>query len=92
MLSLLRAFIAACLLPNVIITPASAGRDGNGGDREPAGGAFMTSYTEPGSTGVQQGGLPRSVDIPRYYRPPDTTGSVRPVPMKKYQSYRYRRY
>ena len=37
---------------------------GRGGDREPAGGAFMTSYPEQGSTGIQRGGPPRSVDIP----------------------------
>lgn len=46
--------------------PALAFRGGSsGGDREPAGGAFMSSYTYPGSTGVQQGGPPRSVDIPQ---------------------------
>lgn len=55
---------------------------GHGGDREPAGGAFNSSYLEPGSTGVQWGGPPRSVDI-RHYRyfgpPPEVTGSIRPI-------------
>ena len=45
--------------------PALALDGGNGGDREPAGGAFLTSYPEQGSTGFQKYGTPRSVDIPR---------------------------
>jgi hypothetical protein len=53
-------------------SPALAFRGGSshGGDREPAGGAFMSSYVYPGSTGVQAGGPPRSVDIPRGYGEP----------------------
>ena len=62
-------------LAAVAATPALAFRGGgggggsHGGDREPAGGAFMSSYLAPGSTGVQAYGAPRSVDIPRngYY-------------------------
>ena len=57
---------AAVALVAVAASPALAFRAGSsGGDREPAGGAFNSSYTYPGSTGVQQGGPPRSVDIPR---------------------------
>jgi hypothetical protein len=71
--------LMAASLAMLAFTPASAGRDG--GDREPAGGAFMTSYPEQGSTGIQRGGPPRSVDIPRYYdEAPEFTRSVRPSP------------
>lgn len=45
---------------------ALAGTDGgSGGDREPAGGAFNSSYLAPGTTGIQDYGPPRSVDISR---------------------------
>jgi hypothetical protein len=59
-------------------SPVLAERGGSGGDREPAGGAFMTSYPEQGSTGIQRGGPPRSVDVPRDpYGHPVATGSAR---------------
>jgi hypothetical protein len=83
----LSTLITSTLFAALVATPAFAGRGGgSGGDREPAGGAFMTSYPEPGSTGVQWGGPPRSVDIPRYYyyERPETTGSVRRAPWKRY--------
>lgn len=65
-----RTALAALVLLSAAASPALALRGGggggsNGGDREPAGGAFMSSYTAPGSTGVQAYGPPRSVDIPR---------------------------
>lgn len=79
-----RMFLAAAAAS--ILTVASAGaaladRDGgNGGDREPAGGAFNSSYPEPGSTGTARGGPPRSVDIPRppygQVYDPEATGST----------------
>ena len=67
--------LAACTSATLAIAslamPAFAGTDGgNGGDREPAGGAFMSSYPERGSTGIQPGGPPRSADIPRSYEQP----------------------
>jgi hypothetical protein len=71
------ALIAASVLAGLATTPAPARDGGNGGDREPAGGAFMTSYPEQGSTGIQRGGPPRSVDIPRYY---DRVEGERPAP------------
>lgn len=66
-----RTVLAALVLVSAAASPALALRGGgggggsNGGDREPAGGAFMSSYTAPGSTGIQAYGPPRSVDIPR---------------------------
>lgn len=71
---------ATILIAAALSTSASAVDGGRGGDREPAGGAFMTSYPEQGSTGIQRGGPPRSVDIPRGYDVPDTTGSIRRAP------------
>jgi hypothetical protein len=68
---------AACVVAVLYAPSVSASEGGNGGDREPAGGAFMTSYPEQGSTGIQQGGPPRSVDIPRYYSGPEITGPAR---------------
>jgi hypothetical protein len=68
------ALITASVLAVLAMTPALARQ---GGDREPAGGAFMTSYPEQGSTGIQRGGPPRSVDIPRDYDRPE---SARPAP------------
>lgn len=70
-----RTVVAALVLGAVTASPALAFRGGgggggsHGGDREPAGGAFMSSFNQPGSTGVQAYGPPRSVDIPRggYY-------------------------
>lgn len=52
----------------VVASPALAFRGGStGGDREPAGGAFMSSFSDQSSQ--QAYGPPRSVDIPRngYY-------------------------
>src|SRR4051812_30796084 len=53
----------------LVATPAFAGRGGHGGDREPAGGAFMTSYPEPGSTGIQFGNSPRAAIATRTRQP-----------------------
>lgn len=55
--------------PALALRGGGGGGGSSGGDREPAGGAFNSSYTQPGSTGVQDYGPPRSVDIPRngYY-------------------------
>lgn len=85
----------AALLAAALSQPAFAGGrgggggggGGHGGDREPAGGAFMSSYPEPGSTGTQAYGPPRSVDFPRPQYPfasPETTGSINPVPRTGY--------
>lgn len=70
MRTIMLAAAAATILATGTPSPVSA-RSSGGGDREPAGGAFMTSYPEQGSTGLQRGGPPRSVDIPRdaYGRP-----------------------
>ena len=57
----------SAVLGGLVLTPALARDGSSGGDREPAGGAFMSSYPEPGSTGIQRGGPPRSADVPRYY-------------------------
>lgn len=75
------AAAAASVLTLATAGAALAQRDGgNGGDREPAGGAFNSSYPEPGSTGIQRGGPPRSADIPRapygYQYDPEATGSI----------------
>lgn len=86
------AIVAASLLAAALSQPAFAGGrggggGGSGGDREPAGGAFMSSYPEPGSTGTQAYGPPRSVDFPRPqypYYPPEVTGSINPVPRSGY--------
>jgi hypothetical protein len=75
-----QTLITTSLFAALIATPALAQRGGSGGDREPAGGAFMTSYPERGSTGIQYGGPPRSVDIPRYYGRPNYPVHVRPGP------------
>jgi hypothetical protein len=84
----LPTLITASVLAVLSVTPASAGRGGgSGGDREPAGGAFMTSYPEQGSTGIQRGGPPRSVDIPRYYERPEAAGSVRRAPRRHSPGY-----
>ena len=71
--------IAASVLAAALATPALAQRGGgSGGDREPAGGAYMTSYPEQGSTGIQQYGPPRSVDVPRdVYGRPATAEAIR---------------
>lgn len=71
---------ATILIAAALSTSAFATDGGRGGDREPAGGAFMTSYPEQGSTGIQRGGPPRSADIPRGYGRPDTTGSIGRAP------------
>jgi hypothetical protein len=71
------------VVAGVVASPALARSGGNGGDREPAGGAFMTSYPEQGSTGIQRHGPPRSVDIPRYYGYPDATGSIGRAPWRR---------
>lgn len=79
----LPAAMAASLLTLALAAaPASARGGGGGGDREPAGGAFNSSYPEQGSTGIQKYGPPRSADIPRppFYGYPETTGSIRRVP------------
>jgi hypothetical protein len=68
---------ASAILGLLVLTPAFAREGGNGGDREPAGGAFMSSYPEQGSTGIQRGGPPRSADVPRYYGSPDFPGTAR---------------
>ena len=78
------AIVAAALLSAAVSTSALAREGGSGGDREPAGGAFMSSYPEQGSTGIQRGGPPRSADIPRSYGWPDTTGSVGRAPGQSY--------
>lgn len=66
MRTLFLAAAAASVLTVATAGAALADREGgNGGDREPAGGAFNSSYLEPGSTGIQPGGPPRAVDIPR---------------------------
>ena len=78
------AAAAASALTLMTAGEASAERGSNGGDREPAGGAFNSSYLAPGTTGIQDGGPPRSVDIPRrpyraygyQSRDPDETGSI----------------
>jgi len=78
---------AALTLVALAASPALAFRGGssNGGDREPAGGAFMSSYTYPGSTGVQAYGPPRSVDIPQNgYVRPDYYVPPRRAPMPRY--------
>lgn len=69
MLKLSSALLGACALAALATSPAMAFRGGSssGGDREPAGGAHMSSYLNPGSTGEAIGGRPRSVDIPRGY-------------------------
>ncbi len=78
--------MTAALLAAALATPALARDGGSGGDREPAGGAYMTSYPEQGSTGIQAYGTPRSVDVPRdpYGRPAPTGydgyGPRRPAP------------
>jgi hypothetical protein len=69
--------VTSTILGLLVLMPAFASEGGNGGDREPAGGAFMSSYPEQGSTGIQQGGPPRSADVPRYYGRPDFPGTVR---------------
>jgi len=79
----LRILTPAAIAAALLATPAFAGRGGHGGDREPAGGAFMTSYPEQGSTGIQKYGPPRSVDIPRYYYSPEVTGSIRQRPWRR---------
>ena len=68
---------ALFLLLLTAAVPAWAQGASGGGDREPAGGAFNSSYTNPGSTGVQQGGPPRSADVPRAQGQPGETGSIR---------------
>jgi hypothetical protein len=75
----LRTLITTSVVAVLVATPALAGRGGHGGDREPAGGAFMTSYPEQGSTGIQKYGQQRSGDIPRYYYSPEATGSILPA-------------
>lgn len=71
MFKLCSATIGTCALALLAASPALAFRGGShGGDREPAGGAFMSSYLNPGSTGEAIGGRPRSVDIPRGYEQP----------------------
>ncbi|WP_375458838.1 hypothetical protein [uncultured Enterovirga sp.] len=75
---------AAALMSAALTSPALAREGGSGGDREPAGGAFMSSYPEQGSTGIQQGGPPRSADIPRSYEGQETAGSPRRVPGSRY--------
>jgi hypothetical protein len=67
----------SAILGALVVTPAFAREGGNGGDREPAGGAFLSSYPEQGSTGIQRGGPPRSADVPRYYEGPAYPGAVR---------------
>lgn len=81
--------VAAFTLAALAASPALAFRGGggssSGGDREPAGGAFMSSYTYPGSTGDQAYGPPRSVDIPRNgYVRPDYYVPPRQAPMPRY--------
>jgi hypothetical protein len=80
---ILRTLITTSVAAVLLATPAFAERGGRGGDREPAGGAFMTSYPEQGSTGIQKYGPPRSVDIPRYYYSPEVTGSIRQRPWRR---------
>lgn len=84
----MRMFLIAAGLAAALATPALARGGSGGGDREPAGGAFMTSYPEQGSTGIQKYGPPRSVDIPRsnprYQEYPDTTGSIGRGPRAPY--------
>lgn len=88
----LPTIIAASILAAAASTSALA-RSSGGGDREPAGGAFNTSYPEQGSTGIQMYGPPRSVDIPRPsypYQEPGVTGSIGRAP-QGYYGYPYRR-
>lgn len=57
--------VGAGLVLTTLAMPASAREGGGGGDREPAGGAFMTSYPARDSSGVQNAGPPISADVPR---------------------------
>lgn len=92
MFKLASTVIGAYALAAVLSSPAAAFRGGgNGGDREPAGGAFMSSYIYPGSTGVQDYGPPRSVDFPRGYSQPYGYAPYGYAPQYRYQyQYRYR--
>lgn len=79
------ALVSAAVVASAFAAPALAGTDGsNGGDREPSGGAFMSSYPEQGSTGIQRGGPPRSADVPRSYQAPESTETVGRYPAGRY--------
>ncbi|HMO30850.1 hypothetical protein [Enterovirga sp.] len=94
MFKLASAVIGAGALAVALASPAAAfrgGGGGNGGDREPAGGAFMSSYIYPGSTGIQAYGPPRSVDFPRGYSQPYGYAPYGYAPQYQYRYYyRYR--
>ncbi|TNC14230.1 hypothetical protein FF100_08625 [Methylobacterium terricola] len=74
---LARAAVAAALA----VLPLSAAH-ANGGDREPAGGAFMSSYvTNPYATSRSPAEA-RPLDRPAPFFAPETTGSLRAVPAR----------
>jgi hypothetical protein len=90
-LPILAASLALAAASPALAFMSGSGSGSSGGDREPAGGAFMSSFTYPGSTGVQAGGPPRSVDIPQNgygygYTPPGYHQPyAQPAPRARYQ-------
>jgi len=70
---------AAAAAAFLAVLPLSAAQ-ANGGDREPAGGAFMSSYvTNPYAT-ARSPAEARPLDRPAPWFVPETTGSVRALP------------
>ena len=55
---------ALAVLAATVPSTADSGAPG-GGDREPAGGAFMSSFPKRDGEGMPPSGPPRSVDVPR---------------------------
>lgn len=74
MKSTMSILVAAGLSLAALTIPALARDGGSGGDREPAGGAFMTSYPQQSSSSVQQFGPPVSADVPRHGTRPEVRG------------------
>ncbi len=72
---------AAAAAAALVALPLSAAH-ANGGDREPAGGAFMSSYvTNPYAT-TRSPAEARPLDRPAPWFAPETTGSVRALPAR----------
>ncbi|MBE7248421.1 MAG: hypothetical protein INR63_26035 [Actinomycetospora chiangmaiensis] len=73
-------FIRAAAAAALVVLPLSAAQ-ANGGDRQPAGGAFMSSYvTNPYATARAPEARP--LDRPAPWFVPETTGSLRALPAR----------
>ncbi|KMO22569.1 hypothetical protein [Methylobacterium platani] len=68
-------------IATLVVLPLSAAH-ANGGDREPAGGAFMSSYAASPYGAPRSPAETRPLDRPAPWFVPESTGSMRALPAR----------